>query len=53
LTDELVGGGLRRPRYGSQKVEKFCLGVFIQSRSNSFYAKFLKNGRLCPGRAHR
>ena len=53
LTDELVGGGLRRPRYGSQKVEKFCLGIFIQSRSNSFYAKFLKNGRLCPGRAHR
>ena len=45
LTDELVGGAKRRPRYGFQKVGKFCLGVFIQPRSNSFYAKLLNETR--------
>src|SRR3989344_1281747 len=27
LTDFFIGGALRRPRYGSQKTEKFCLGA--------------------------
>jgi len=36
-----MGGALRRPRNGFQKIGKSGFGVFIQFRSNLFYQKFL------------
>jgi hypothetical protein len=38
-----MGGALRRPRNGFEKIGTSGFGVFIQLRSNSFYQKFLKN----------
>jgi len=36
-----MGGALRRPKNGFQKIGTSGFGVFIQFRSNSFYQKFL------------
>jgi len=38
-----MGGALRRPRNGFQKIGKSGFGVALQFRSNLFYQKFLKN----------
>jgi len=37
-----MGGALRRPRNGFQKIGKSGFGVFIQFRSNPFYQKFVE-----------